>query len=337
MKFSSGPTWFGPQAFVPSEMKVHGQPQAVRVTSNVPYGTGRIHIHREPTERALCLDVYEPEGLSASEPRPALIMAFGGAFHRGSKESDEFDSDDQRNTPVSEYCRAFASRGYVAFSIDYRLIQEDPDPGTTPVILDKNDIPRSRLDHVRRLLNLQPASADMIWAGMEAACDDMVKAFRFVSANAERYSIDVSRIAVGGFSAGARTALAAAYGERIPVAAVVSLSGYMSAADLERLVRGTAEEPPALLITGEHDLDYISQQARVMDAHFASVGLAHEAWQVPRATHFYPASSVATRTDGAVAPIDEAMASFLYRALHLDEARASTTSASILADHRRAS
>lgn len=274
----------------------------------------------EPIERALYLDVYEPEDTSAGVTRPALIMAFGGAFHRGSKESDEFDSDDQRNTPVAEYCRAFARRGYVAFSIDYRLVQEDPDPGTTPVIQDRLGIPRSRLDQVRKLLNLPPASMEMIWAGMEAACDDMVKAFTFVSANAARYSIDTTRIAIGGFSAGARTALAAAYGERIPVAAVVSISGYMSTIDLERLVTGAASEPPALLITGEHDLDYISSQASVMNAHLASVGLAHEAWLISNATHFYPAESIATRTDGAVAHLDEAMADFLHRALRLDEA-----------------
>jgi predicted esterase len=298
-------------------MKGSDRTRGVRLTSNVPYGTGRIHVNREPVERTLCLDVYEPDDPCAAASRPALIMAFGGAFHRGSKESDEFDGDHQRNTPVAEYCRECARRGYVAFSIDYRLMQEDPDPGTTPVILDKLDIPRSRLDHVREILKLPSASSEMIWAGLEAACDDMVEAFSFVRAHAERYSIDTSRIAVGGFSAGARTALAAAYGERIPAAAVVSISGYMSSADLERLVTGATGEPPAFLVTGEHDLDYIAQQAPAMHTHLASVALSHEAWQVRHATHFYPASSVATRTDGVEAPLGEAMACFLDRELRV--------------------
>ena len=288
----------------------------VRVTRNLQYGTGLIHVSRKPIERALCLDVYEPDAAWRGPSRPALIMAFGGAFHRGSKESDEFGDDGGRNTPVSEYCRSFARRGFAAFSIDYRLVQEDPDPGNSPVILDRNDIPLSRVDYVRKLLGLGPASSDMIWAGMEAACDDMVKAFAFVQANAARFCVDPDRIAVGGFSAGARTALAAAYGERIPVAAVVSLSGYMSRADLERHVTGTPDEPPALLVSSEFDLDYIARQADPMRAHFGSRGSLCEAWWVPRANHFYPSHSVARRTDGKTATVEEAMGVFLEHALH---------------------
>lgn len=293
----------------------------VRITRDVQYATGRIHLRSAPVERALCLDVYEPDGPgaapAAADARPALIMAFGGAFHRGSKEADEFDNDGHRNTPVSAYCHAFARRGYVAFSIDYRLVQEDPDPGTTPVIGDKHDIPRSRVDHVRKLLGLGPATAEMLWAGIEAACDDMVNAFTFVRANAARYAIDPARIAIGGFSAGARTALGAAYGAKLSAAAVVSISGYMSEADMRRLVTGAAGEPPALLVTGEQDLEYVARQAAVMDRHFTAVGLDHETWQVPGATHFYSASSAMVRSDGARGRLEDAMAAFLQRALRL--------------------
>lgn len=292
-------------------------PENVRITRNVRYGTGRIHFTRQPTERDLCLDVYEAHAAADAPLRPALIMAFGGAFHRGSKESDEFDTDGGRNTPVSEYCRMFAGRGFVSFSIDYRLVQEDPDPGTTPVIQDKDGIPRSRLDHVRSVLGLERASAEMIWAGMEAACDDMVKAVEFVRANAARYGIDPSRIAIGGFSAGARTALAAAYGERAPVAAVISLSGYMSRADLGRYVTCAAGEPPALLVSGEFDLDYVVRQAEMMQVHFAATGALHQVWRIPGATHFYASGSIATRTDGTSAPLDEAISDFLRRVLRL--------------------
>lgn len=306
-------------------MELEGQPFEVRITRNVQYATGRIHAGSRPTERALHLDVYEPVGVSGAVRRPALIMAFGGAFHRGSKESDEFDGDCQRNTPVAEYCRRFAARGYVAFSIDYRLIQEDPDPGETPVIQNPNDIPRSRLDHVRKLLGLPPATLDMIWSGIEAACDDMAAAFRFVTANADRYLIDVRRVAIGGFSAGARTALAAAYGERIPAAAVVSLSGYISPTDLRHWVTGAPGEPAALLVCGEHDLDYIAAQAGAMHTHFESVGTTHESWQIAGASHFYPATSIATRTDGTTAQVDDAMASFLARAMREGAVRAGTT------------
>ena len=285
----------------------------VKVTRDVPYGSARVAATTSPRERTLGLDVYSPEDGSTGASRPALIMAFGGAFHRGNKEADEFDNDGHRNTPVSAYCREFAGRGYVAFSIDYRLVQEDPDPGDTPVIKDTANIPRSRVDHVRTLLGLPPATSEMIWTGIEAACDDMVMAFRYVQANASRYGVDPSRIAIGGFSAGARIALNAAYGERIPAAAVISLSGFMASDDLERHVTADAGLPPALLVTGENDLDYIAQQAGPMERRFCAAGLAHEAWQVPGATHFYPATSVVVGEGGRRSTLEEVMAEFIAR------------------------
>ena len=291
----------------------------VRVTREVQYATARVGVNASPRDRPLSLDVYEPEGDPADTLRPALIMAFGGAFHRGSKEADEFDNEGHRNTPVAEYCREFARRGYVAFSIDYRLVQEDPDPGTTPVILDRQNIPRARIDHVRGLLGLPPATSEMIWAGLEAACDDMASAFRFVRDQAPRYRIDPARIAVGGFSAGARNALGAAYGERVPAAAVVAISGYLAEEDLKRHVTGAAGEPPALLISGEHDLAHIAKHAVIMHRHFESVGLEHEAWIVAGATHFYTADSPMRRTDGKHAVLEQGMADFLHRALRLGD------------------
>lgn len=296
--------------------KTHG----VRVTRDVPYATARVNVSTAPSSRELRLDVYEPEGAPANGLRPALVMAFGGAFHRGNKEADEFDNEGHRNTPVSAYCHEFARRGYAAFSIDYRLVQEDPDPGTTPVFLDKLNIPRSRIDYVRKLLGLPPATSEMIWAGMEAACDDMVEAFRFVQANASRYNVDPARIAIGGFSAGARMALAAAYGERVPAAAVVSISGYMTTEDLKRFVTGAASEPPAFLVTGEVDLEHIARQAGVIDRHFDAMGVRHENWQVPGAPHFYPCTSTVTRPDGRRAELEGAMAEFLQTALRLGTA-----------------
>ena len=291
----------------------------VRVTQDVLYGTARVNIATAPALRELRLDVYEPDDAPVKGGRPALIMAFGGAFHRGNKEADEFDNDGHRNTPVSAYCREFARRGYVAFSIDYRLVQEDPDPGSTSVFLDKLNIPRARIDHVRTLLGLPPATSEMIWAGMEAACDDMESAFRFVQANASLYGIDPARIAVGGFSAGARMALSAVYGERLPAGAVVSLSGYMSTEDLKRLVTGAASEPAAFLVAGDNDLEHIARQAGTMDRHFDAVGVPHETWQAQDATHFYPSNVIVTHPSGRRAELEDAMAKFLHAVLRLDK------------------
>lgn len=306
----------------------------VKITRDVPYARALIHVRTAPIERSLCLDVYEPiepperpESIPSIESgrsigsrhvlrRPALIMAFGGAYHRGSKEADEFDGGvGQRNTPVSAWCHAFAQRGYCAFSIDYRLIPEDPDPGTTPLVLDANEIPRSRIDHVRGLLGLGPSTPAMVRDGVEAACDDFGAAFEFVRTNADRFGIDPARIAVGGFSAGARMALGIALLQRVPVAAVVSLSGALSARELRSCVTGANAVPPAFFVSAQNDLDYIAAQAPVMAEHFEAAGADHEWWQVPGASHFYPASSDVIGTAGERDRLDRAAARFLDRVL----------------------
>ena len=297
-----------------------GAIEGLRITRDVVYGRAPIHIHSQPQDRELTLDLYQPSDCQPGDSRPALVMAFGGAFHRGDTRQDEFEQAGQRNTPVSAYCAALARRGYVAASIDYRLVQEDPDPGATPVIGNPQGIPLSRVAYVRQLLGLPPATAEMVWAGMEAAADDMAQSVAFLQAHAHALGLDASRIAVGGFSAGARTALGCAYGERSPVAAVVSLSGFMADDDLLRLVVPGLPLPPALLITGEHDLDYIASQASRLHAHFGRVGLMSQAWTVPGAGHFYAAERRALDVQGRDATVGEAVLAFLEEVLGVDQA-----------------
>ena len=299
----------------------------VKVLRNVQYGVGGIHHTTAPRQRALCLDVYLPE-LSAQDQssldsvgRPALIMAFGGAFHRGSKEADEFDNEGHRNTPVSTYCNEFARRGYVTFSIDYRLVQEDPDPGSDNVILDKSTIKRSRMDHVRKLLGLEPATTEMLWSGMEAAFNDMRQAYEYVAAHVTDYGIDPSRIAVGGFSAGARMAACATYGKNIPAAAVVALSGMLGMDDAKRLILPGGTYAPALIVVGENDLDYVKTLGEESHAYFDQRGVTNELWEVPGGTHFYPASSLVHKggVPTVTSQLEPVIADFLYRALRLSE------------------
>jgi acetyl esterase/lipase len=91
------------------------------------------------------------------------------------------------------------------------------------------------------------------------AIEDAQAAVRFMRANAATYRIDPARIAVGGTSAGAITALNVGYGTPVPgisgtpgessaVAAAVSLSG----AQLFTNQIG-AGDPPALLFHGTAD------------------------------------------------------------------------------------
>lgn len=296
-----------------------GETEGLRITRDLVYGRACVHMHSQPQERELALDLYQPSDCQPGDRRPALVMAFGGAFHRGDKRQDEFEQAGQRNTPVSAYCAALARRGYVAASIDYRLVQEDPDPGVTPVIGNPQGIPLSRVAYVRQLLGLPPATAEMVWAGMEAAADDMAQSVAFLQANAHTLGLDSARIAVGGFSAGARTALGCAYGERSPVAAVVSLSGFMADDDLVRLVVPGESLPPALFITGEHDLDYIALQAARLHEHFGRVGVTSQAWTVPGAGHFYAADRRALDAQGRDATVGAVVAAFLDEVLGVDQ------------------
>jgi len=292
-----------------------------RVTPDVVYGHGGIgYSGPRPGTRPLRLDIYEPVGdLADGEGacRPALIMAFGGAFHRGSKEDDRVDENGHQNTAIAQYCEAFAQRGYAAFSIEYRLVPEDPDPGTTPVIGRKESIPRSRVDYIRQLLGLPPATTEILWRGIEAASDDFATAFDFVRSNAHRWRIAQDRIAVGGFSAGARTALNVAYAENRQASAIISLSGYMDPEDLARHI-GAGRKTPVLFAMGENDLDYVRSSVPILTRQMESANIPCETHSIEGATHFYPASSLVKKEEGN-SSLEEAIAAFLYRNLQLDK------------------
>ena len=99
----------------------------VTVIRNVPYATVQGYYSHTPVgdRKAILkllfhsgsmnpitleMDIYLPEG-DLQETRPLLLMMHGGAFFIGNKE--EFGQ--------AAWCRYFASLGYVAASINYRL------------------------------------------------------------------------------------------------------------------------------------------------------------------------------------------------------------------------
>ena len=58
------------------------------------------------------LDVFYPKGLAPDEKLPVIIDIHGGGWMYGSKDLNEY------------YCRALADRGFVVFSISYRLVPD---------------------------------------------------------------------------------------------------------------------------------------------------------------------------------------------------------------------
>jgi dienelactone hydrolase len=288
----------------------------VELISNIVFGSANVDYRGGEgpmRERVLRLDCYKPK-YASDQPLPALILAFGGAFHRGSKEDDTVVENGHSNTPIAEYCARFAARGYVCFSIDYRLAQEDPDPGST-LILGDEDVPRSRIDHVRRILGLEPSTAEMIRNVQEAGIDDMAMAFRFVKDQSATYGVDPDRIAVGGFSAGGRIAMNAALGDDITPAAVVALSAYVPGIVMDAFASRNIRPFPVFVGHGEADLEYVLQQTPVMSQRFAELGIPCSTCMVPGGSHFYPASAPVVFSHEDAKDLETAIASFLNSAL----------------------
>lgn len=290
----------------------------VQITSNEVYTTAGIHFSTQPAQRNLLIDIYQPIGLPPGTKSPALIMAFGGAFHRGTKDDDAFEVMGSTNTAIAEYCLEFAKRGYVCFSMDYRLIQEDPDPGKTISISSQDYVPRSRVDEVRKIMNLPPADNLTLWRGIEGAIDDGVSAIQWVKKNCDRFQIDSQKIAIGGWSAGGRIALHAAFAEKEEVAAVISISGYMHPFDMKRCMLADAGTPSVFISWGTKDLDYVLSQGPIFQEYFNQVGIEHIACEIQNASHFYPRSVLVNDSSGFSGTFEESLARFLKTALKIN-------------------
>lgn len=141
----------------------------VTISSNVSYGSNTSYTGGTT---ALKMDIYQPTG-DIETARPLIIWAHGGSFQFGSST----DGD------VVALSQAFAKKGYVCASINYRL-------GFFP------------LDSVNAI------------KAVVRAVQDMKASIRFfykdkLTNNA--YKIDTNNIFIGGSSAGAITALHTAY------------------------------------------------------------------------------------------------------------------------------
>lgn len=161
----------------------------------------------------LLLDVYQPTGDTVTE-RPAIVWVHGGSFCCGSKTSAE----------IVDQATTFARKGYFTVSISYRL-EPGGCTGSVPVTT--------------------------CLAAIQEALEDAQTAVRFLRTNQALYGIDETRIAIGGSSAGAITALNVGFSSgEDPTAAVggaVSLSGMRvyGAFDLD--------DAPSLLFHGTSD------------------------------------------------------------------------------------
>jgi lysophospholipase L1-like esterase len=136
--------------------------------TDIQYGTA-INIKGEKED--LFLDLVTPPQTDTIQKRPLLIFIHGGGFKNNSKKGNF----------SSLLCSAFAKRGYVTASIEYRL-----------GIDKKQDI----AEYHEALYRAQ---------------QDGKAAIRFFRRYADKYGIDTTQIFLTGSSAGSKTALAIAY------------------------------------------------------------------------------------------------------------------------------
>jgi dipeptidyl aminopeptidase/acylaminoacyl peptidase len=191
---------------------------AVTTTNDITYGRAPLD---DGTPVDLKLDLYQPTGDTAAK-RPAVVWVHGGGFTMGDKSSGRGKAT------------FFAKLGYVAVSINYRLLSPDGCGG--------NPNPTPLCQH----------------AALEAQHDAQA-AVRWLRAHAATYKIDTSRIAMAGASAGAVTSVLAATHSEDPgtsgnpgypsnIRAAVSVSGGMPTNDLI-----DAGDAPTLFIHGTED------------------------------------------------------------------------------------
>jgi acetyl esterase/lipase len=271
--------------FCASSFVAHAQPvlptaesrYPVTVESAVVYGQGQVGAPA-PGAKNLLLDVYRPVGAEATGERsPAVLIIHGGGFIGGSRTQGE----------LVTIARAMAARGFVAVSIDYRLVPDRPVPSTRVASL------------------LVPATSGSSGGDVAqgtaavAAIDDALTAVDWLRANASRYNIDAGRIGLLGGSAGAATSVHLAYIlddygiTANPFGFVVDLWGgsFIPANDpvaaANHLESG---EPPLFVVHGTNDPTVPFAASELLVARAQSQRLAHEFHPVTGGGHgFGPA------------------------------------------------
>jgi len=231
--------------------------QQIDIQSNIVYGSAFNPLSGQ--QETLLLDRYEPAGDSAPA-RPAIVIVHGGGFLAGSKS----------DPPNVETARQFASRGYLAVSIDYRLAQSNAQ---------KN------------------ANFPLVYGN---AAEDYRNAVQFVRQNAAAWGVDTSRIVGLGGSAGAATCLEGSYLEENPTPAissdtqvVIDLWGHlpsltsMMAGDAPlMIVHGTAD--PVVPFQNAIDLRDRAQAVGVPISFNPLPGVGHAPWGAFFSTYLQP-------------------------------------------------
>ena len=192
--------------------------EGIRFSSAVKVGES------SPTD--LFLDFYEPEGDTFTK-RPLVITVFGGAFVAGGRDFVDMQA----------YCTRLAQHGYVAASIDYRL------------------------------LSMWQISHTGLMRDAYMAAQDVSSAIRFLKYHGDEYKIDTSQVFLLGNSAGSIAILCDLFMDESerpaetfesPDLGPVHSSGFEEYAGVSAKVAGAIPHWGGVL-----DLDFISKEEYV--------------------------------------------------------------------------
>ena len=154
----------------------------VLIEKDIIYAQGLTHAYWEsPSSQVMDLkmDAYIPK--NSAKNRPAIMFIHGGGFYKGNKE----------HKAMVNLANYYAARGWVTFSINYRLIK---DYGSVSEYW------------MKRKRFLPPNSFDQFLA-MYPAHRDAKAALRWITKHAKEFNINPNYITVGGGSAGAIIAI----------------------------------------------------------------------------------------------------------------------------------
>lgn len=160
-----------------------------RVETAIYYGTS-INYAGNPVD--LYLDLYKPVG-DANTSRPMIIIAFGGAWIGGARNS----------TDVTMLAPWFARRGYVVAGVDYRLgFHPSTGSGSNTVTC---------VAITREANCAYPADTNEMIRALYRGMQDIKGAIRFMKARSVEDSTCSENVYLAGVSAGGFNVLAAAF------------------------------------------------------------------------------------------------------------------------------
>jgi|GEM_PF-5149489 len=223
--------------------------EAVMVESNLVYGTA---VDYTGTNVSLTLDAYYTPGTRTN--RPVVLLTHGGGFGAG----DKGYTVAQGNF-YPDMATAFATNGFAAFSINYRL---------------------------------WPGCSGGCTQELDMAVADVMTALSWIRAHHADYGVDATKVLIGGDSAGGGLAINAAYRSTNvdSFLGCISLWGgvppYGSNVHPVNICPITAQTPPTCIIHGAADTVVPYAISAMLSSNLTAAAVYNELHPLAGANHY---------------------------------------------------